>query len=241
MGARAYGGRMARPHVVVYNEISIDGRIVGFDLDPGRYYRRGFRWHSDAILMGSVTAQAFGPPEPVEDQALVLPSPPRLPVYPGFEDLVYEPRPLLVVPDSKGAVRNWVHALAQPWYRSIVVLVSASTPMDYVEYLDRRGIQHLSSGDEQVDLAGALATLAERYGVASVRTDSGGALNGALLAAGLVDEIALILNPHVSGRPDGQSVVRLPRPMTDAGIPLALVELERLADDSLWLLYAVQR
>ncbi|EWS99996.1 deaminase [Intrasporangium oryzae NRRL B-24470] len=231
---------MARPHVVVYNEISIDGRIVGFDLDPGRYYRRGFRWHSDAILMGSVTAQAFGPPEPVEDQALVLPSPPRVPVYPGFEDLVYEPRPLLVVPDSKGAVRNWIHALAEPWYRSIVVLVSRSTPGDYIDYLDRRGIEHVVSGDERVDLASALATLAERHGVASVRTDSGGALNGALIAAGLVDEVALILNPHVSGRPEGQSVVRLPRPMGDGGIPLALVELERLDDDSLWLRYAVQ-
>lgn len=241
MGAPAYRGGMARPHVVVYNETSIDGRIVGFDLDAGRYYRRGFRWHSDAILMGSVTAQAFGPPEPVEEQALVLPTPPRLPVYSGFEGLVYEPRPLLVVPDSRGAVRNWIHTVAQPWYRSIVVLVSRSTPGDYVDYLGRRGIEHVVSGDERVDLADALATLAERHHVASVRTDSGGSLNGALLAAGLVDEIALILNPHVSGRPDGQSLVRLPHPMGDGGIALALVELERLADGCLWLLYTVRR
>jgi len=57
-----------------------------------------------------------------------LPAPEHLPVVPGFEDLVYEPRPLLVVPDSRGRVRNWVHALAQPWYRAIVVLTSRATP-----------------------------------------------------------------------------------------------------------------
>jgi 2,5-diamino-6-(ribosylamino)-4(3H)-pyrimidinone 5'-phosphate reductase len=43
-----------------------------------------------------------------------VPAPERLPVVPGFEDLVYEPRPLFVVPDSRGRVLNWIHALAQP-------------------------------------------------------------------------------------------------------------------------------
>jgi len=57
---------MTRPRVTIYNEISLDGRIEGFDQDVGRYYRLGFRWRSDAILMGSVTAQAFGPAEPAD-------------------------------------------------------------------------------------------------------------------------------------------------------------------------------
>ena len=48
-------GLMKRPRVTIYNEISLDGRIEGFDQDVGRYYRLGFRWRSDAILMGSVT------------------------------------------------------------------------------------------------------------------------------------------------------------------------------------------
>jgi hypothetical protein len=67
-----------------------------------------------------------------------VPAPERLPVVSGFEDLVYEPRPLLVVPDSRGRVRNWVHALARPWYGAIVVLTSQATPLDYLEYLNRR-------------------------------------------------------------------------------------------------------
>jgi 2,5-diamino-6-(ribosylamino)-4(3H)-pyrimidinone 5'-phosphate reductase len=145
--------------------------------------------------MGSVTAQAFGPAEPADQRMRELPAPEHLPVVPGFEDLVYEPRPLLVVPDSRGRVRNWVHALAQPWYRAIVVLTSQATPPDYLEYLNRRGIAHLSAGEDRIDLPAALELLQARYGVQSMRTDCGGRLNGSLLAAGLVDEVAVIINP----------------------------------------------
>ena len=228
---------MTRPHVVVYNEVSIDGRVVGFDTDPSRYYRLGFRWRSDAILMGSTTALAFGPPEPVAEQLLALAPPDRLPVVPGFESLVTEPRPLLVVPDSRGIVRCWHHALAQPWYRSVVVLLSRRTPADYRRYLDRRGIEHLEAGDDRVDLAHALDRLATTHGVSSVRTDGGGALNGALLTAGLVDEIALLLDPVVSSDPDGQRLVALPHPTAPGGIRLRLDDVERFDDGALLLRY----
>lgn len=160
-----------------------------------------------------------------------------MPVVAGFQFLVYEPRALLVVPDSRGQVRNWVHALAQPWYRSIIVLVSATTPAEYLEYLHRRRIEYLAAGSDRVDLAAALGQLAEVYGVTSIRTDSGGALDGALLAAGVVDEIAVILNPTISGRPDSQSLVSLPEVLSSSGLPLTLVDLQQLDGGAVWLHY----
>ena len=232
---------MTRPRVTIYNEISLDGRIEGFDQDVGRYYRLGFRWRSDAILMGSVTAQAFGPAEPADQRMRRVPTPERLPGVPGFEDLVYEPRPLLVVPDSRGRVRNWVHALAQPWYGAIVVLTSQATPRDYLEYLNRRGITHLTAGEDQVDLAAALEMLHARHGVQSIRTDCGGRLNGALLAAGLVDEVAVIVNPSLAANPRGQSFVTLPHALSAVGLPLALREVDRLNDGAVWLRYDMQQ
>jgi 2,5-diamino-6-(ribosylamino)-4(3H)-pyrimidinone 5'-phosphate reductase len=89
-------------------------------------------------------------------------APERLPVVSGFEDLVYEPRPLLVVPDSRGRVRNWIHALAQPWTGAIVVLTSQATPPDYLEYLNRRGIAHLTVGEDRIDLSAGLELLQAR-------------------------------------------------------------------------------
>jgi 2,5-diamino-6-(ribosylamino)-4(3H)-pyrimidinone 5'-phosphate reductase len=231
---------MTRPRLTIYNEISLDGRIEGFDLDVSRYYRLGFRWRSDAILMGSMTAQAFGAAEPTEQQVRMLPAPERLPVLPGFEDLVYEPRPLLVVPDSRGRVRNWIHAMAQPWYRGIVVLVSQETPPDYLEYLERRGITHLLAGEDRVDLPAALEQLQARYGVQSVRTDCGGRLNGALLEAGLVNEVAVILNPSLAASPGNQLFVTLPSALAGDGLPLALREIDKLDGGAVLLLYEVR-
>lgn len=228
---------MVRPRVTVYNETSIDGKLTGFAGDGVRYYRRGFRWRSDAILMGSATAQAFGPAETPEQQAGAGPDVDPAPVYPGFEDLVYEPRPVLVIPDSRAVVRNWRHAQAQPWYGAMVALVSRHTRPEYPAYLERRGVGHLTAGEDHVDLAGALEQLADRYDVGSIQTDGGGALNGALLAAGLVDEIALILTPRVAGRPDATSLVRLPRGLGDDGLPLRLTEVETLDDGAIWLRY----
>jgi 2,5-diamino-6-(ribosylamino)-4(3H)-pyrimidinone 5'-phosphate reductase len=232
---------MTRPHVTIYNEISLDGRIEGFDQDAGRYYRLGFRWRSEAILMGSVTAQAFGPAEPASQRILTVPAPERLPVVAGFEDLVYNPRPLLVVPDSRGRVRNWVHALAQPWYGAIVVLTSRATPAAYLDYLDRRGIAHLTTGEEQVELSAALELLQARYGVQSMRTDCGGRLNGALLAAGLVDEVAVIINPSLAANPKSQSFVTLPHAVAGVGLPLELREVDRLKDGAVWLRYEMRQ
>lgn len=228
---------MARPRVTVYNEVSLDGRLEGFAADPVRYYRLGFRWRSDAILVGSATAQAFGPPESTEEQVAGGPDVAPVPVHPGFEGLVEEPRPLLVIPDSRGRVRNWRHALAQPWYRAGIALVSAATPAEYLDHLTRRGVDHVLAGVDHVDLAGAFELLHDRHGVRSVRTDAGGTLAGALVAAGLVDEIAVILSPCLAGRPDAAPLVRLPRPLTDQGLPLRLVETAHLDDDALWLRY----
>jgi 2,5-diamino-6-(ribosylamino)-4(3H)-pyrimidinone 5'-phosphate reductase len=228
-----------RPHLTIYNEVTLDGKITGFDGDGIRYYARGFRWRSDAILMGSVTAEAFGPNESPAEQRGELP--PREPAGfpPGFAELVHEPRPALVVPDSGGRLRNWTHARAQPWYGRIIVLVGERTPRAYLEHLDRRGIEHLTAGHERVDLALALHRLGRRHGVRSIRTDSGGALNGALLAAGLVDRIAVIIAPRLGSDPGAQTLIQLPGSLPEAPA-LRLVESEVLDDGALWLVYDVR-
>lgn len=229
-----------RPHVTVYNEISLDGKISGFDMMPGRYYERGFRWPSDAILMGGVTAEAFGPMESIEERRQRLPVPETVDLPPGFETLVSDPRPMLVVPDSRGRLHNWLHARRQPWYGRIVALVCADTPTDYLKHLDRRGIEHLRAGQHRVDLAVALDVLYASYGIQSIRTDSGGALNGALLAAGLVDRIAVILAPRVGSDPEAAGLIRLPQ-RAESAATLSLVECELLDDGAVWLVYDVVR
>jgi 2,5-diamino-6-(ribosylamino)-4(3H)-pyrimidinone 5'-phosphate reductase len=225
------------PEVMVYNTVSLDGRVTGFADEPGRYYRLGFRWSSDVILMGSETAQAFGPPETAAERAEERPPLPGEPVVPGFEDLVTEPRPLLVVPDSAGRVHAWRHAAAQPWYRGSVSLASASTPVEHLDYLRRRGVEVITAGQDRVDLRAALTELADRHGVRRVRTDGGGRLAGSLLDAGLVTELAVIVAPAVVGDRNARSLVERTAPAE--AVPLRLAEVEQLDEGALWLRYTV--
>jgi 2,5-diamino-6-(ribosylamino)-4(3H)-pyrimidinone 5'-phosphate reductase len=88
--------------------------------------------------------------------------------------------PLLAVVDSGRRVREW-EALRDCGHWSGVVALRAD------------------SGQERVDLAAALARLGEQHGARVVRVDSGGGLTGALLHAGLVDELSLLLHPCVAG------------------------------------------
>ena len=53
-------------------------------------------------------------------------------------------------------------------------------------------------GKARVDLSAAPRALAERYQVSAVRVDAGGALNGALLQAGLADEMSVVIAPYLA-------------------------------------------
>jgi 2,5-diamino-6-(ribosylamino)-4(3H)-pyrimidinone 5'-phosphate reductase len=94
----------------------------------------------------------------------------------------------------------------------------------------------VEAGDERVDLAGALRLLAERHGVRRVRTDGGGRLTGALLAAACVDEVALLVVPTISGSPAARPLVTLPGSVNPPD--LRLVEVERLEGDHLLVRWA---
>jgi 2,5-diamino-6-(ribosylamino)-4(3H)-pyrimidinone 5'-phosphate reductase len=113
--------------------------------------------------------------------------------------------------------------------------------MDYLEYLNRRGIANLSAGEDRTDLSAALELLRPRYGVQSMRTDCGGRLNGALLAAGLVDEVAVIINPSLAANPRSQFFVTLAHAVSTVALPLALREVDQLSDGAVWLRYEMRQ
>lgn len=232
---------MRRPSVTVYNEMSVDGRITGFADDGALYYRHGFTWPRDAILMGSATAEAFGPRETDEEAGGPGPPVAPAPIPPGFEDLVTDPRPLLVVVDSGGVVRNWRHAQAQPWYGGYVSLVSDQTPADHLEYLARRGVGVLRCGAGRVDLAEGLRRLYDQYGLRRVRTDGGGRLTGALLAADLVDELIVMVAPALCEEPQGRALVELQDRLPRAAARLELAHVQQLEGGVVVLHYSVIR
>lgn len=113
--------------------------------------------------------------------------------------------------------RDWLPKLAPKWFAvvdgrgrvpwsftgsadlSLLVLVSARTPLAYLAWLRELEVPYLLGGDDRVDMRLALEKMARLLGVTCVVSEGGGGINGALLRGGLVDEIQMIWFPAVIG------------------------------------------
>jgi len=222
------------PLVILYNAVSLDGRITGFNADVELYYDLASKWNVDAVLMGSNTVlKGFGvkPGETLEESEE------------SFKPRVKDPedkRPLLVVPDSKGRIRIWSELLKMPYINDVLVLCSRSTPTEYLDFLEERYIDYLVVGYQQVDLENALEELNTKFGVKRVRVDSGGILNGVLLRAGMVDEVHLLIHPELVGGTTTNSIFQAPD-LDDDEVPIKLYleSMEKIKDDIIYLQYRI--
>jgi riboflavin-specific deaminase-like protein len=77
-----------------------------------------------------------------------------------------------------------------------LVGVTATTPPGSLALLAERGVEPVLAGDQELNLAVFLGSLAAR-GLPRVLVEGGGRLNRSLLAAGLVDRLHLLVFPAV--------------------------------------------
>lgn len=177
--------------------------------------------------------------------------PPPLPAYQGDPaelyadflppDITSQPSPphmWFTTVDGRGRVR-WTEEHPD-W--DILVLVCRSTPADYLAYLRQKRICYLVSGTDRVDLAGALAAMATKVGIRCVLSTAGGGLNGALLRAGLIDELSLTIAPALVGGLGTPSVLDgTPLAIGEHPTSLRLLAVHTDAGGSVRLHYEVQR
>lgn len=204
--------------VIIHNAVSIDGRLTGFDVDLAQYYRLVKTWREDATLCGSGTILAA--PEGRRRERAGSDWRPK----PG------DKRPLLAIADSRGRVRCWQSLRNAGLWRDVVALCAEKTPRAYREYLRAGRVDCIVAGRNRVDLRQALAALESEYGVKTVRSDSGGTLNAALLDAGVASEVSLLVHPAVvgAGQVDFCAQVR-------SAPSLRLASVKRLGRGLAWL------
>ena len=134
-------------------------------------------------------------------------------------------QPLKVVVDRHGELPPKARLLAG----APVVIFSAEAPKHSwngeVESIV------LAGPDGRVDLRAMLARLGE-LGINELQVEAGAKLNGALLAAGLVDELLLYFAPCLLGDP-GRGMFELPAPLARLSerIPLRIDSVERIGED----------
>ena len=217
---------MSRPRVIVHAVASVDGRITlapdvlllygderwqavaGSSDDV--YERLKFTYKPQVFLEGSGSfVLSSTEPEPLPP---VAGDPQSL--YQDFlpHDVVHRPghQGWFTAVDSRGRVR-WFYKEFEGWEGwHLLILVAQNTPPEYLAYLQREKIPYLVAGEKRVDLHAALEKLGSQLGVTCVVSTAGGKLSGALLRAGLVDEISIEFFPAVIGGPETPSLFDAP-------------------------------
>ncbi|MFC2070261.1 RibD family protein [Chloroflexota bacterium] len=217
------------PRLILHNAVSLDGRFDGFSPDLGQFYQLASHWEEDATLVGSNTITAA-------EKDLLEEEPTTQEIDPNNTS------PLMVIADSRGRVRRWDQWRRQPYWRDAIALCSTATPTDYLDFLKESRVDYIIAGDDHVDFRKALEELNARYGVKTVRADCGGTLNGVLLRTGLVDEVSLHIYPVLVGGTTQKSIFIAPDLTSPEGaIPLKLTHCEHLNNDTVWLLYEVNK
>ena len=121
----------------------------------------------------------------------------------------------------------------------VVALLSERVSDEYLASLRARGVSYLLAGARDVDLPRAMEKVGTRFGVKTLMLEGGGKINGGMLAAGLVDEVSVLIAPAVDGRIGTPALFDFDREEV-AARRLSLEQVERCADDILRLRYRIE-
>jgi riboflavin biosynthesis pyrimidine reductase len=121
----------------------------------------------------------------------------------------------------------------------VVAILSERVSDVYLAFLRERGVSYLFAGARDVDLALTLNKIGARFAVRTLMLEGGGRINGGFLAAGLIDEISVLIAPVADGRVGTPALFDIDG---EDATPqrLVLTDVERRADDMLWLRYRVE-
>ncbi len=219
-----------RPKVSILAMVAQNAGFTSPLLDTGAYYDLGYKLGADAVMAGADSMltglSGFGGNPPDES----------VPV----EKAADEELPWLVITDSAGRMTGKLGYYRQMEYiRDCIVLACASSPKDYLCYLERnhyRTVLSPNRADGGVDLEHSLNRLHADFGISHLRVDAVGRLSSALLNAGLVDELAMIYAPLLERMPAMTAF-----PGIERDIRLSLTGLERLESGYFCAYYSVSK
>ncbi len=221
-----------KPHIICHMMASVDGRIdcaMTEQIDPSNaYYEALDQLECPTTIEGRVTMQMhFALPdpfvamsnEPIGHEAFHKAAEGK----PGYD----------VAIDTHGKLR-WPanEQNGQP----LLVVACEDCPKEYFDTLDKQGISWIAVGKGSIDLAKAVDMLNTEFGVERIALVGGGHINGAFLAAGLIDEVSLMIGPGIDGRKGMAAVFD---GIDDANRPATLLKLQQVErmGNTVWLRY----
>ena len=142
-----------------------------------------------------------------------------------------------IVMDTKGTLL-WEQLEADE--RPLLIVTSEQVSKEYLAYLDSKNISWIACGRQQIDLVRACGILAQEFGVKRLAVVGGGHINAGFLAAGMLDEVSMLIGAGIDGR-GGMAAVFDGLPMSSAVTQLQLLKVQQFDSDAVWLRYKVKK
>lgn len=223
---------MSKPYIIVHMMSSIDGRIdcamTAQLAGDAEYYGTLDQLNAPTRVSGRVTAETE-----MNGGQLANVSGPSY----GKEGFAKhsDANEFEIIADTHGKL-HWGQETSED--HPHLILTSEDVPAAYLKALDDANISWIASGKGHIDIKRAMDILGDQFGVQRLAVVGGGKINGGFLAAGVVDEISVLVGPGVDGR-TGQPAV-FDGLTSDQPLALKLMGVQSYDDGAVWLRYQVK-
>ena len=225
-----------RPYVICHMVPSVDGRIVT-DAWPlprtfhSEYERTASSFGADAWIIGRVSMEPYagGAARPARTRRARV----------ARTDFIArgDAASYAIAIDPRGKLR-WESGSIDD--EPVVSVLTGLVPDSYLEFLRSKGVSYLFGGRDRIDLPRVLGKLRTRLGIRKLLLEGGGKINGSFLAAGVIDELSILIAPVADGRIGTPSLFDSKDGAAVTG-PLKLLSVERRRGDILWVRYRMRR
>jgi len=227
-----------RPYVICHMCTSLDGKIIGhrwgklpgYQHESELFETTAASFGIGAWLVGTTTMEEF------DGRKLKLP---RAKTRIVRKDHIANKKTkrLAIGADAKGVLRFQDNEVGGD---HVVLLVTERVSNDYLAHLQSAGVSYLFCGKKAIDLHVTLQKLGSAFKLRKLMLQGGGKFNGAMLRAGLVDEISHINVPVADGGMGVASMFDIPgaTPKRAAAI-LRLFWHKPMPGSAMWCRYKV--
>ena len=214
-----------RPLVVATFAMTVDGKVTTKNLSPVDFTSREDKLHlfrqralADAVLIGHTSLKR-------DNVRLGLPAEMQ-------EGRVKRGRsrcPLRVIVSNEGRIDHRLK-IFQSDVSPIIIFSSKRMPQKYQRALKKKATLHLSD-TKNVDLAGMLQTLRNKYKVRIVECEGGPTLFRALLEQDLIDRLNLTIAPYMFGGAKAPTLTSVDKDFLPASVHCSLSDMRTIGEE----------
>ena len=233
-----------KPQVICHIMSSVDGRLLPSRWTPpfngteagklfAEYAAIGHQLDTDAWMFGKATArEAF----PYKFMPKTTVDPKAGKIHIGKRDSAR----LFITVDPDADIFYTSDRLRGD---NIVTIIGTNATDDYLTMLEGKGISYIVL-DNPTALDEALSVLYDKFGVRKISLQGGGIINGAMLAAGLISELSLVIYPGIDGLTTSPSIFEYLGASDEcpaSGQSLELISSRTYDNGIVWLRYRFHR